>query len=314
MSEVQSPEAMLEAVFAKQLGEEKPARPQRDDPPEDDAEDIDEPAEEVAEELASDEPAEKPEEPADDGEDVDLEGETFRLPKKVKDAVLRNKDYTQKTQELASQRKIVEDKQQYVEAREQFIQHAFKEAAAVEAIKTQLEQFDSVDWNSLIQSDPQQAMRLNFAKQQLSQGLQTAEAKLAEVAGRIRAAETQHKAKQTELGRAELARRLGNITEQDRTSMLSLAQELAFDERDLMSPAAINALALAAKYKALQTAKPNIEKRVQNVKPVTPPSARTSNQTLEATKTKELQTRYRKSGKMADVEAFLASRIESRSK
>jgi ubiquitin len=309
MSEVQSPEAMLEAVFAKQLGEEKPARPQRDDPPEDEPE-AEDAEEEVAEELASDEPTEKPaDETPEDGEDVELEGETFKLPKKVKDAVLRNKDYTQKTQELASQRKIVEDKQQYVEAREQFIQHAFKEAAEVEAIKTQLAQFDSVDWNSLIQSDPQQAMRLNFAKQQLSQGLQTAETKLADVAGRIRAAETQHKAKQTELGRAELARRLGQITEQDRTSMLSLAQELAFDERDLMSPAAINALALAAKYKALQTAKPNIEKRVQNVKPVTPPSARTSNQTLEASKTKALQDRYRKTGKTADVESFLQARI-----
>jgi hypothetical protein len=312
-AEVQSAESQLEAMFSKQLGNEELP----DDEPSDEvAEDSDEPKEDGdestddAEEVSDDQPEAK----TDDSEEIDLDGEKFTVPKKVKEAVLRNKDYTQKTQELSSKSKIVSDREQYVEAREQFIAAAFKEAAELQSIETQLAQFDALDWSNLIQTDPQHAMRLNFAKQELQSKLETKRRTVGEIVEKTAKAQEMHKAKQAELGRAELARRLGNISDQDRTSMLALAQELGFDERDLMSPAAINSLALAAKYQTLQKSKPSIEKRVASAKPMQAPSARTNQVTNDATKIKSLQERYRKSGKASDVEAFFEQRILARSK
>jgi hypothetical protein len=304
------PQATLEALFSKAEGKPPKAEaPEPEDAPEEEPQDEPEVDAEDAEEVAD-----QPEAPKDDSEDVDLDGEVFKLPKKVKEAVLRQKDYTTKTQELASLRRITEDKQQYVEAREQLVNGAFKEAAQVESLKSQLEAYKMVDWNELIQADPQQAMRLNFGKQQLENSLKTAEAELQNVSQRIRTAQEQHKAKQLELGRAELQRRLGTVKEEDRTAMLALGHELGFDDRDLMSPAAIEALALAAKYKKLQASKPAIDKKVSQARPFTQPAARTSQLTNEASKSKQMQDRYRKTGRSEDVEAFLAARIESKRK
>jgi hypothetical protein len=304
-----SPEVALEAAFAKQLGEDKPIAEAPE--PEDDDESAEDSAAESTEEddESTDEPEAATEEP-DDSEEVELDGEVFALPKKVRDAVMKQKDYTQKTQEVASIKKIYEDKAQYVEAREMILTAAAKESAVVESLQQQLKDYESVDWSAIIQADPQQAMRLNFAKQQLESNLQTARASLDQAIAQARTAQEKHNAKQQELGRAELSRRLGTISEKDRASMLSLATELGYEERDLMSVAAVNALALAAKYKGLQAAKPNIEKRVSNARPMVPSGART-NITVKADKTKVMQQTYRKTGKSSDVEAFLEARINA---
>lgn len=308
------PQARLEEIFAKQLGEDKPKAEVEAPEPEEDEPDT-EPDE--TEEVETDQP-----EVAKDEEEVDVDGETFKLPKKVKEAVLRNKDYTQKTQELASLRKMVEDRQQFVEARESFVQHAFKEATQVEGIKAQLGQFESIDWTGLIQSDPQRAMQLNFAQQQLRTQLQTAEANLGKVSQRIQEAHKQHQAKQKELGSAELARRLGNISEQDRASMLSLAHELGYEERDLMSVAAVSSLAKANKLLAenaelkarLDGSKKVIEKKVAQAKPLSQPAARTSMQSAEQAKTQEIRERLRKGGRTEDAEALLARIFEAKAR
>ena len=46
-------------------------------------------------------------EPEDDTEEVDYEGKKYRVPKDIKDALLRQSDYTRKTQELAEHRNQV---------------------------------------------------------------------------------------------------------------------------------------------------------------------------------------------------------------
>jgi hypothetical protein len=51
----------------------------------------------------------------DDSEEVDYEGEKYKLPKKLKDALLRQQDYTQKTQQVAEQRRAIEAQAQQVQ-------------------------------------------------------------------------------------------------------------------------------------------------------------------------------------------------------
>lgn len=45
-------------------------------------------------------------------EEVEYEGETYQVPPKLKEAIIRQGDYTKKTQELAQQRQLVEHQQQ----------------------------------------------------------------------------------------------------------------------------------------------------------------------------------------------------------
>lgn len=100
------------------------------------------------------------EETSDDDEEIDYEGEKYKVPAKLKDAFLRQQDYTTKTMTLAEQRKEVEARQSYLEQQAQIQQQNLAEYAELHALDSQLSQLKNVDWNALIDSDPVQAMKL----------------------------------------------------------------------------------------------------------------------------------------------------------
>ena len=79
---------------------------------------VEEVAEEVAEEVVAETTEEVTEEVAEETEellDIEYDGVVYQVPPELKDALLRNSDYTQKTQAVAEQRKEVEMLQQQVE-------------------------------------------------------------------------------------------------------------------------------------------------------------------------------------------------------
>jgi hypothetical protein len=271
---------------------------------------------EGAEEVASDQ-TEEPEAAAD-LEDAELEGESYKLPPKVaavvKKAAELDKGYTQKFQALADEKRVYEDKRMYVEAREHLLNQSFKDAAELQATQTELAKYDAVDWNTLIAEDPQQAMRLSFARQQLQSKLSEKQQALQRQAGQIEAARQKHEANQMALGKQELERRIGPVKDGDRERLMATAQELKFTEAEMKSPAALHALHLASKYLALQKGRPELNKKVAQAKPMTAPAARSSTTSMEQAKREQLKARVGKTGKSDDAEAFLTRLFESKRK
>lgn len=142
---------------------------------------------ETNEEAQDTDPVEAPE--VDDSEEIDHEGEKYKLPKKLaeewKNGRLRQQDYTVKTQDLAKQRTEFEAAQQEFVARQQFQQQHIQAVAKVMAIDERLEQFQKLDWNALTDADPVQALKLDRQMRELQQqraqqidGLQQSQAKL----------------------------------------------------------------------------------------------------------------------------------------
>lgn len=87
-----------------------------------------------------------------DVEEIELDGEKFALPKKVRDAILRQGDYTQKTQEVAHQRKALELQDQTNRARaleNQFATSVRPEIEKLTQLDAYLKQYDGLDWNSM---------------------------------------------------------------------------------------------------------------------------------------------------------------------
>ena len=83
--------------------------------------------------------------PEDDREEVDFEGRKYTVARALKDALLRQADYTRKTQELADGRKAFEAE------RATFQQASQAEIAAraqVVAIDQSLSQYRNVDWDN----------------------------------------------------------------------------------------------------------------------------------------------------------------------
>lgn len=138
---------------------------------------LEEPEEQLAdeEELSAEAPNEEDtaeeqseeSEPDDDLVDTEYEGKTYKVPKELKDALLRQSDYTRKTQEVADMRKATEERARLFQAQEQVHAATFEKAVELKQLQSQLSQFDQVDWQALSDSDPVQAQKLLIARQQL---------------------------------------------------------------------------------------------------------------------------------------------------
>jgi hypothetical protein len=260
-------------------------------------------AEEEAEESAPDEVSD--DQPSDDEEEVEIDGEKLKLPKKVAAAVMRQQDYTKKTQEVAEKRRSVDDRAQYLDAREQLLQMTFQEAAELHSLQKQLEQFNGIDWNALVTDEPQRALSLSLARQQLHQQLAEKQGKLNGLTANGEAARKAHLEKQQELGRAELTRRVGKMTDADKTRTLKQGADLGYSDSELATiadPRLFHALYKAAQWDAMQAAKPKAMQKVAEAPKAikqaapTPQRQRTNQAALE---------RLRTNGRPQDLMSFL---------
>lgn len=93
-------------------------------------------------------------------EDIELDDGVKKVPKSLKDYVMRTKDYTLKTQEIAEQRRQIEVERQQDVQRQQFHQANLQDIAKVMSIDERLEQFKALNWDALNDADPQQAAKL----------------------------------------------------------------------------------------------------------------------------------------------------------
>jgi hypothetical protein len=98
---------------------------------------------------------------------VEYDGEEYEVPKRLKDAVMATKDYTEKTQKLAEDRRYYEaeknDFSQYMEASK----HQQENMANLAAIDQQLRSFQAYDWNAAYDADITSATKRHHQMQQL---------------------------------------------------------------------------------------------------------------------------------------------------
>lgn len=154
------------------------------------------PAEEAdAPELELDDDG-NPIEPAEDLEEVEHDGKQYKVPKELKGALLRQADYTQKTQALAQERQALEaERSQHAEMTTALRSQIGK----VHALEERAEKFKAVPWDQLRAEDPDtwRELRDDYAatrddlaqaKQELEKGETDYRAKLAEDANKHLAA------------------------------------------------------------------------------------------------------------------------------
>jgi hypothetical protein len=93
----------------------------------------------------------------DDSEEIDFDGEKYKVPKKLKDGFLMQSDYTRKTQELARMREAVEARATETAKEAEARKGLEKEIGRLTLIDEQLEQYQKVDWAALRAANPEQA-------------------------------------------------------------------------------------------------------------------------------------------------------------
>lgn len=86
--------------------------------------------------------------PEDDTEEVDWDGTKYRIPKALKPGLLMQADYTRKTQELAEQRRHVEQHVQSLSQQAELQQATLEHRVNLRTVEQQLQQFTSTDWSN----------------------------------------------------------------------------------------------------------------------------------------------------------------------
>jgi hypothetical protein len=101
------------------------------------------------------------EEDGDNGAvEIEYEGEVYRIPAQLKDAFLRNADYTRKTQTLAAERRKIEAERATAAKRDEVTAANIQDYARIVALSEQIQKFEAVNWQALQQQDPAAAQRL----------------------------------------------------------------------------------------------------------------------------------------------------------
>lgn len=154
-----------------------------------------------------------------DEEEVEYEGEKYKVPAKLKDALLRQSDYTRKTQEVAEIRRQTEAEKQMIAQEREFIQHNLKDVATVTALDQQIAQYQGVNWDQLTESDPVQAMKLERQLRNLQSQREQAAAAVTQRQAYFVQMQQQEAARQLQEGQRVLQREIPGWNE-------SLAREL----------------------------------------------------------------------------------------
>jgi hypothetical protein len=135
-------------------------------------------AEQVAEDDAQNLNPDSQEQQEEEDEEIEIGDKKVALPKSLaaelnKERML-NKDYTQKTQVVAEERRQVAAEREQVQRQAKEQQQYVQEMAAVVAIDQQLAGYNALDWDALIERDPVQAMQLQQQQRALEGQRQTA--------------------------------------------------------------------------------------------------------------------------------------------
>jgi hypothetical protein len=309
----QSPQSRLEAMLGDSVESDvKPPELQDEEeqaPLEADAEDT----EEVESEEATEDPDEEVEEEEQSEEDevpailkLKVNGEDVEKPlAEVVALAQQGLDYTQKTQQVAEQRKELETYAQQIQMQEQAFHEQMQlnnvlieDVAKITSLDQQLNQYANVNWNQLSDNDFVEAQKLFFTYNQLQQ-------ERSQLVSQFEAKKQQVVYKQTQLmsekiakGKEVLAKEIPNWSPETNQALLSTGKDYGFSDAELNSivdPRHVKVLHDAMQWRKLQQ-NSVVKKKVSNAKPVVKPGSKDTKAEANSNH-RQLREQLRKTGK-----------------
>jgi len=316
----QSPQSRLEAM----LGDSIVSDVQPTEAPEEKEEAPLEAKAEATEEVESEEATEEPEAETEEVEQSDedevpailklkVNGEEVEKPiDEIVALAQQGLDYTQKTQQVAEQRKELEAYAESIKAQEQAFQEQMQlnnvlieDVAKITSLDQQLNQYANVNWQQLSDNDFVEAQKLFFTYNQLQQERSTLvsqfEAKKQEVVQK----QTQLMAEKIAKGKEILAKEIPNWSPETNQALLSTGKDYGFSDAELnaiVDPRHVKVLHDAMQWRKLQQ-NSTVKKKVSSAKPVVKPGAKDTKAEANSNH-RQLREQLRKTGK-SDMAAKL---------
>ena len=309
----QSPQSRLEAMLGDSIESDvitpEVQEEEKEQPP---LEAEAEATEEVESEEATEEPDEEVEEEEQSQDEVPailklkVNGEDVEKPlDEVVALAQQGLDYTQKTQQVAEQRKELEAYAESIKAQEQAFQEQMQlnnvlieDVAKITSLDQQLNQYANVNWQQLSDNDFVEAQKLFFTYNQLqterSQLVSQFEAKKQQVVQK----QTQLMSEKIAKGKEILAKEIPNWSPETNQALLSTGKDYGFSDAELNSivdPRHVKVLHDAMQWRKLQQ-NSTVKKKVSSAKPVVKPGSKDTKAEANSNH-RQLRESLRKTGK-----------------
>jgi len=310
----QSPHSRLEAMLGDSVESDvKPPEPQDEEEEQTPLEAEAEATEEVESEEATDDNPDDQAEEEEQSEDevpallkLKVNGEDVEKPlDEVVALAQQGLDYTQKTQQVAEQRKELEAYAESIKAQEQAFQEQMQlnnvlieDVAKITSLDQQLNQYANVNWQQLSDNDFVEAQKLFFTYNQLQQ-------ERSQLVSQFEAKKQQVVQKQTQLmsekiakGKEILAKEIPNWSPETNQALLSTGKDYGFSDAELNSivdPRHVKVLHDAMQWRKLQQ-NSVVKKKVSNAKPVVKPGSKDTKAEANSNH-RQLRESLRKTGK-----------------
>ena len=233
------------------------------------------------------------------------DGTTLKLPAAVEKAVLRQKDYTQKTMQLAELQKQAQDRLQYAEAREQLSAAVMDDVTQLRSIEAQLKQYQDADWPALYEANPGQALRFQQVMRDLEKQAGQKQQEINAKVQHVQQATAKHNQFQWETAEKGARQMIGDISAADNAAMLRTVESLGITPQEFKSrfadPRIIAMTHKAAKWDALQASKPNAVKTANLAPPVVKPGASKGPSAAAEQKYRDARAKFGKTGAVQDA-------------
>jgi hypothetical protein len=308
----QSPQSRLETMLGDSIESDVKPPELQDEEEQTPLEAEAEATEEVESEEATDESDDEAEEEEQSQDEVPailklkVNGEDVEKPlDEVVALAQQGLDYTQKTQQVAEQRKELEAYAESIKAQEQAFQEQMQlnnvlieDVAKITSLDQQLNQYANVNWQQLSDNDFVEAQKLFFSYNQLqqerSQLVSQFEAKKQQVVQK----QSQLMAEKIAKGKEVLAKEIPNWSPETNQALLSTGKDYGFSDAELNSivdPRHVKVLHDAMQWRKLQQ-NSVVKKKVSNAKPVVKPGSKDTKAEANSNH-RNLREQLRKTGK-----------------
>ncbi len=201
----------------------------------------------VTEALANENQTDGPD-PDDELEDYEVEaGKVKKIPKWAKPRLMMEKDYRQKTQEVAAARKAFDDERKAFGETKATQQKFISDVASYRAVEADLAEYAKVDWNAYRDQDKDAAERAWFQFQQLKDRRGTMAKTINAKIARDRQEETAYQEKMKSEFEREAAVKIKGWSPEKRAEINKvLMEEYGFTEQDVAENYDVRSMRLAA--------------------------------------------------------------------
>lgn len=205
--------------------------------------------------------------------EVEIDGETYEVPTKIKDRFIHHADYTRKTQELAEARRVVASQEHSLKLREAFTQEVSEETVQLKAIKSQIDQYKKLDWGSM---DMEQMVRTRHQFDQLKDAEAEVEKSIKGKQEEFQKKVEKHQTEARDAGLKYIQQKIKGFNEAKGKELMSYGLSEGYSSEELsqlMDPRVVVTMWKAAQWDQLQAGKPELTKRASQAAPVVKPSA-----------------------------------------